>query len=188
MAKVINYNVFVKYFLLFYLNVASYLKFLGIGLILVAIILINYKKAIIEKNHFYGLLAGFIFGINYTIDKSIVLDVEPLVYMFWLFLMISIWGLVFSGKSIAKILKDKKTIPFKSIIISGLGYVLFNLFTFIAYRNGGEVGRIDAINNSEVFLIILFEFFVMKHTEGTMRKLLSAGLAIVGIFILGWVR
>ena len=157
-------------------------------MILVAIILINYKKAIIEKNHFYGLLAGFIFGINYTIDKSIVLDVEPLVYMFWLFLMISIWGLVFSGKSIAKILKDKKTIPFKSIIISGLGYVLFNLFTFIAYRNGGEVGRIDAINNSEVFLIILFEFFVMKHTEGTMRKLLSAGLAIVGIFILGWVR
>jgi len=185
----VSFSAIVSTFLgiIFFSESTSYLKFLGIGLILIAIILINYKKVIIERNHFYGLIAGFIFGIAYTIDKSIVLDIDPLVYMFWLFLIISVWGFFFSGKSIFKAVRDKRAFPFKSIIVSGLGYVLYNLFTFIAYRNGGEVGRVDAINNAEVFLIILFEFFILRHTEGTARKLLSAGLAIAGILILGFV-
>ena len=166
----------------------SGLKFLGIALILVAIIVANYKNAISEKNHWYGLAAGAIFGVCYTLDKSIVASIHPLVYIFWSFSMVAFFGFLLGAKKVILSIKNKKLDAYKPIIFSGVGYFLYNFFTFTAYRFGGEVGRIDAINNSEVFLIILFEFFVMKHTEGTTRKLLSAGLAIMGILILGWVK
>lgn len=166
----------------------GYLKFVGIILIMIAIILVNYKNAILEKNHLYGLAAGSIFGVSYVIDKSIILNIDPIIYMFWIFLFISIWSFLFDIKGACNLLKIKSMDSYWSIVISGIGYFLFNLFTFSAYKIGGEVGRIDAINNSQIFLIILFEFFILKHTKGTARKIFSAGLAILGIFILGLVK
>jgi drug/metabolite transporter (DMT)-like permease len=153
-----------------------------------AIIVVNYKNIVLERNHFYGLLAGLIFGIAYILDKSIVLNIHPLVYMFWLFLLTSVWSFILGIKSVANSVRNKRLSNYWPIIISGIAYFLVNFFVFTAYRFGGEVGRIDAINNSQIFLIILFEFFVLKQTEGTARKIFSAGLAIIGIFILGWIK
>lgn len=182
----ISSSVVVSTFLgiIFFSESLNYLKFIGIALILMAIVVVNYKNAILEKNHFYGLLAGIIFGASYALDKSIVTNIHPFIYIFWSFLMISIWGFIFNAKSILGSVKNKKFSFYKPIMISGVAYFLFNFFTFTAYRFGGEVGRIDAINNSQVFLIILFEFFILKNTKGILKKILSAILAGIGIFLL----
>jgi drug/metabolite transporter (DMT)-like permease len=132
----------------------SYLKFLGIAAILLAIFIANFRNSQLEKNHLYGLIAGIIFGIKQTIYS----------------------------------LKNKQITDYKPIIISGFGYFFYNFFTFLAYVFGGEVGRIDTINNSEVFLIIVFEFFFLKHTKGIQRKIFTAILSLIGIIILGWVK
>ena len=174
--------------IIFFSESTNYLKFLGIALVLVAIIIVNYKNAILEKNHFYGLVAGLIFGVSYVLDKSILLNIHPIVYIFWSFLLIAVWGFLLGNKAVINSIKNKKLKNYNPIMVSGAGYFLFNFFTFTAYGIGGEVGRIDAINNAQVFLIILFEFFVLKQTRGTARKLFSAGLAILGIFILGVVK
>ncbi len=89
---------------------------------------------------------------------------------------------------ISSVINDIKTASlrsFKPIVISGIGYFLYNLATFFAYTYGGEVGRVDAINNSQVFLIILVEFFIFKQKDGLMRKLITAAVALTGVFILG---
>ncbi|HIP50054.1 MAG TPA: hypothetical protein EYG99_01250 [Candidatus Pacebacteria bacterium] len=163
-------------------------KILGIILILVAIVIIKYKSSTLEKEHLFGLAAGGIFGVAYTLDKSIVLDVHPLIYIFWTFLMIAIWGFVIGGKDVIQSVKGKEFSAYKLIIMSGFAYFLFNFFTFSAYRYGGEVGKIDAINNSQIFLIILFEYFVLKHTKGISRRVVPAVLAGIGICILGMTR
>lgn len=174
--------------IIFFSESTSYLKFLGIALIMLAIIITRYKNVTLEKNHLYGLAAGFIFGIAYVFDKSIVLDIHPLVYIFWAFLMIAIWGFILGSRDVIISVKNKSLNEYKPIMISGLAFFLFNFFTFTAYRYGGEVGRVDAINNSQIFLIILFEYFVLKNTKGTVRKLFSAGLAVIGIYILGSIK
>jgi drug/metabolite transporter (DMT)-like permease len=43
------------------------LKFIGIALILLAIFFLNYKNVGVEKNNYYGLAAGLMFGISYTL-------------------------------------------------------------------------------------------------------------------------
>lgn len=161
-------------------------KFLGIILVLGAIVIANFKNAALEKNHLFGLLAGVMFGITYTLDKKILLDIHPLIYIFWAFLLISLWGFVMYSRSVISSMKGKKLSLYKPILFSGAGYFLYNLFAFNAYRAGGEVGRVDAINNSQIFLIILFEYFVLKNTKGTFRKAFSAALAVLGVFILGF--
>ena len=160
-------------------------KLIGISLVLGAIVSLHWKNPVLEKNHLYGLLAGAIFGIVFTLDKSIVLNINPLLYIFLGFPLISLWGFIFFPREIINSIKTKTYYAYKPVIISGIGYFLFNIFTFYAYRLGGEVGRVDAINNTQTFIIILFEYFILKHTKSLVRKIITAVIAFVGIYILG---
>jgi drug/metabolite transporter (DMT)-like permease len=161
------------------------LKFLGIALILGAIIALNYKNLELEKNHFYGLLAGCLFGVTFTLDKSLVTQIHPLVYIFWAFFMTAFFGFIFNPRSVINSVANKPWKTFVPVFISGLAYLFYNVFTFFAYRLGGEVGKVDAINNSQIFLIIAFEFLILKHTKSTGRKIVTALIAFTGVLILG---
>lgn len=160
-------------------------KFVGIFLVLLAIIILNIKNASLERNHYYGLLVGVMFGVAYTLDKSISLKVDPLIYIFWAFFLVALFGFLFNPKDVLSSVRGRTFSDYKPIIFSGFGYFFYNLSTFFAYRFGGEVGKIDAINNSQVFLIILFEFFILKHTKSIVLKLSTAVIAAIGVIILG---
>lgn len=161
------------------------LKFLGILLVLTAIIALNFKNAFLEQKHFFGLLAGICFGVTYTLDKSITQFVPPLIYILWTFFFVSVVEFLMGPREVLKSLKGKPFLFFKPILLSSLGYGIYNFLTFTAYNFGGEVGRIDAINNSQVFLIILFEYFILRHTKGMKRKLITAAIAYTGVVTLG---
>ena len=163
----------------------TFTKFTGIFLILVAIIGVNYKNIHIEPNHKWGLIAGIMFGMTYSLDKLIVNKIQPLVYIFWGFMFVSLFGFLQGPKKIIENIKKSEIRDYLPIFISGLGYFVYNMCTFYAYRLGGEVGRIDAINNSQIFLLILFEYIIFKHTRGVARKIIFAGVAFTGVYILG---
>lgn len=163
-------------------------KFVGIIFILSALIIVNLKNVSIERNNYFGLLAGLAFGITYTLDKTSTATIHPLVYLFWVFLCAGIVIACFSHKNIIQSVSDRQLISFTSIIISASCYFIYNIFTFIAYRVGGEVGKVDAINNSQVFLIILFELFILKHRNDTQKKVISALIAYMGVCILGFTQ
>lgn len=160
-------------------------KILGITFVLASIILLNYKNAQLEKNHLYALIAGIMFGMAYTTDKSIVVNIHPVNYMFWVFFLTALISFFINPKLVVADIKTKEIKAYYAVVVSSLGYFLYNLFTFSSYKVGGEVGKIDAINTTYVFIIILFEYFILKHTKGTKRKLLSALIAFVGVVLLG---
>lgn len=172
--------------IIFFKESISLIKFLGIFLILISIVSLNFKSKILEKNHLYGLIAAVIFGVAYTLDKSIVSNIDPIIYIFWAFFLVAFFGFLFNPKEVLLSLKGKKITDFKPIVFSGMSYFLYNLFTFKAYVFGGEVGKIDAINNSQIFLIILFEYFILKHKGSIVRKLLTAFVAYIGVGLLGF--
>lgn len=171
--------------ILFFHESTTVEKFVGILFILISIFVLNFRNAVLEKNHFYGLLAGVLFGICFVLDKSIVLATDPLIYMFWVFLLAAVFGFLQKPTEVIHAVRQKPLSAYRLIVASGLCYFLFNLFTYNAYRLGGEVGKIDAINNTQVFIFILFEFFILKHKTSLWRKILSAILAYIGVFILG---
>ena len=101
------------------------------------------------------------------------------------FLFVAVFVMLISRKEMLQAVTKSKLQDFTPIVLSGIGYFFYNFFTFKAYTFGGEVGRIDAINNSEVFLIILVEYFLFKNRKGIFRKLFAAALAFGGVLILG---
>ncbi len=164
----------------------SLYKFVGIFLVLISIVSLNINNAALEKNHLYGILAGIFFGIMYTLDKSIVTKTHPLIYIFWAFFLVSVFGFIVRPVKMIQVVKGLTLKDFTPIFISGFGYFIYNLCTFIAYSLGGEVGKVDAINNSQVFLIILAEFFIFKQKDGVFRKIITALIAFLGVAILGY--
>lgn len=162
------------------------IKFIGILFILLAIVFLNYRNVHLEKNHFYSLLSGAIFGICVTLDKSILQTVETPIYMFWTFLGAAFFGFLFHPKSVITSLKGKGIEAYRLIAVSGLCYFAYNFLTFTAYTVGGEVGKVDAINNTTVFWIILFEYFVLMHKVSIKRKIATAIIAYSGIVLLGF--
>jgi drug/metabolite transporter (DMT)-like permease len=171
--------------IIFFNESAQSLKFLGIFMILLSIIALNYKNVNLERNHLFGLVAGIIFGILYTVDKSILQTVTPLIYIFYGFFLVGFFGLIVNPGEVIGSLRDKNFRDYQPLFISASCYFLYNFLTMSAYRLGGEVGKIDAINNSEIFLVILFEYFALQHAGSLKRKIITAVIAYVGVFILG---
>ncbi len=171
--------------IVFFQESTGFLKFFGILLIMSAVILVQWKNNLLERNHFFALIAGVSFGVSYTLDKSIVTQINPLLYILVGFFFSSLASFLSGPFKVIDSIKSKPLKSFYPIVISSLGYFLFNLFTYLSYLYGGEVGRVDAINNTSVFLIILFEFFVLKETSSLGKKIITALIAFIGVALLG---
>ena len=76
---------------------------------------------------------------------------------------------------------------FKPILASAFFGTLFNFFTFMSYKNSGNVGVVDAMNNSSIFIVILFEIFLLNDRTNLLKKLISAGVVTIGIGLLSTV-
>lgn len=186
-SMLISFSVVVSTILgtLIFNEVLSWQKLVGITLILLAIVSLNYKNVNLEKNHLFGLLAGLFFGVTYTFDKLVVLETHPMIYLFWSFLFVVLLGFAQNPKSVILASKKLRKVDLKHLLISGSGYFVYNICTFFAYSVGGEVGRVDAINNSQVFLIILVEYFILNQKKDMVRKIITAIVAFAGVYILG---
>lgn len=171
--------------IMIYNESVSLVKFLGIILILGAIVLINITSETFEKQSLWGLGAGFFYGLMYICDKWFVLQIDPLLYLFWSVFFTTIFLFFLNLNHISKTVPKLKVRDLRLIVISGVAYITYNLLTFLAYINGGEVGVVDAINNSQIFLIILFELFILKQKQSVLRKIVSFLIALIGIYILG---
>ncbi|MFA6519053.1 MAG: EamA family transporter [Candidatus Shapirobacteria bacterium] len=165
------------------------LKFLGIILVLLAIFIVKYSKEMkFDKYNLYALAGGLIFGVAFSLDKYFVLSLDPHLYQIIFCFSIGYIGLLFRGKKIITDIPKISFSSFKAMIVSGIFSFGFNKFTFLAYKNGGEVGRIDAINNLSLLFIVLLEYFILKNKTDLPKKMIAAIVAFSGLFILGYFK
>lgn len=170
-----------------FLNESIYLiKIVGMMLILLAIFLVSFKSVLIEKNHFYGLIAGFLYGVLYATNSFIIHSMHPLIFFFYSYLITIVFGFIFHFKVILRKAVDFKIISFKNIFISGISYSVFNILSYYSYSFGGESGRVDFISDFEIFLIIIFEYFILKQKTDFWLKITSFIIALIGVIFLGF--
>ena len=171
--------------IIFFNESVNPLKFLGIISLLFAIVVAKYSKNMhFDKYNLLAISGGLLWGIAFSIDKSFVTAINPFFYLPLFCLTTGLYGLVFRPKIILSEIKTIKPSTFKSIISAAIFGTSFNTFTFLSYKYGGEVGRIDAINNSMVFLVIILEFLILKEKHNLGRKLIAALIAIFGVTLL----
>ncbi len=160
-------------------------KFIGAVIVFSAIIIVNYQKKLqFDKYNLYALLGGLFFGMAYTADKYFVLSSSPDFYQIALCFSVGMASFIFRPKQIiAELGKfQKKLIP--SIISSVVFFFLYQKFLLKALSIGGEVGRIDVLNNTTIFIIILLEVFLLKERKDLKKKILAAVVATIGATVL----
>lgn len=161
------------------------LKFVGSLIVFTAIIIVNYQKKLhFDKYNLYALLGGLFYGLAYTADKYFVISTSPDYYQILLCFSVGMASFAFRPKQIISELNlfQKKLIP--SIISATFFFFLYQKFLFWAISIGGEVGRIDVLNNTTVFVIIFIEVLFLKERNNLPKKLISATVAFVGTIIL----
>lgn len=164
-------------------------KFLGIFLILLSIIIINLQKTEkFNKYNLFALMGGLCYGVAYTLDKSLVANVSPALYVSLMCISVAVVSLTLKSKQIiseARLLKKQNYYPMISSAFFG---TLFNFFTFMSYSKGGNVGSIDALNNSSIFIVILLEIVILKDKSNLFKKVVCAVIALSGIFLLSRIK
>jgi len=157
-------------------------KFIGIALVLFAIVVANIRKnEKFNKFNLLALLGGICFGIAYTLDKSFALQLPPGIYVALLCFSVAIVSVALRGKHIIKESKPLKLHNFYPMFASATFGTLFNFFTFKSYGLGGNVGVVDAMNNTNVFLVVLMEMVLLKDRTNLRQKIVAAGLVGAGI-------
>ncbi|MCA9381260.1 EamA family transporter [Candidatus Dojkabacteria bacterium] len=161
-------------------------KIFGIGMIIFAIFLVNYNKEFkLNKFALLALGGAGLYGIAYSIDKALVLQLNPYTYLFLFALSIAVTSLIFRPKKIINDLTKKAKLGnYKVMLLAGLSFSIFNLFTFRAYSAGGHVGVIDAINNTSVFGILLIEYFFFNERKNILKKIIAAMIAVLALMMI----
>ncbi|MBI2464616.1 EamA family transporter [Candidatus Shapirobacteria bacterium] len=161
------------------------LKFIGSAFIIGAIFMVNFhRNSHFDKYNLYALLGGIFYGFAYTLDKHFVLNSSPDFYQIVLCFAVGMASFVFSPFRIVRELKKYHHGLLISILSSIFFFFLFQKFYFLAYTRGGEVGRIDVLNNTTIFIVILLEYFLLKDRSNLRQKLLSAIVAVIGATLL----
>ncbi|TXH00220.1 MAG: hypothetical protein E6P95_04055 [Candidatus Moraniibacteriota bacterium] len=166
----------------------SYKMVVGIVLILAAIIFLNYNnRERISKYNLYAVAGGLCFGIAFTLDKSMSTTISPFMYLGLMCLGVALVSVGTSFKLIRSDVGKMSPKNFLPMVSSSFFGSLFNLFTFFAYRNGANVGLVDAINNTTVFLVIILEIVLLRDRSNIYKKILAATVATLGVILIGGV-
>lgn len=175
--------------IIFFHEGTSIFKFFGAFLIFLAIVIVHFSsKEKFQKTNILALLGGLLFGVAYTIDKKFSIQLNPHTYQVLYTGTVTLVSLVFAGK---QIVTESKTIHKKTLQVmffSALAFFAWNKLNFMAYTLGGEVGKIDSINNTTIFVIILLEIIILKDKTQLKKKILTALIAGSGVFLLGFFR
>lgn len=165
-----------------------WIKALGVALTIGAIVLV-YHHVSVKKKHllfFWCVLgAAVLYGIAANIEKVVGLHIDPFVFRLW-YSLFSVGGLLMLyPRDIAHDVKYTKHISFRVINgISALLFMVVNVAYYYSFAAGAEAGKVDAINNVAIFLIIALEFFVFGDRDRWLFKLIAAGLSCLWIWLL----
>lgn len=171
--------------IIFFNESTSLTKIIGSLIVVLSIIYLNYNhKLKLTKGNYFALSGAVLYGVGYTIDKSFSISMAPHLYqiLFSFFIMLS--GLLYRGRIIIKDISKIGRDTLLSATIAAFSFFLWNKLNFVSYSIGGEVGRIDSINNSVIFIIIILEFFILKDKSNITKKIIAALIAFIGVTLL----
>lgn len=163
------------------------MKFIGLGLIMLSVVILYWEKSRINvKYYLFALAAGSLFGCAYMLDKYIITVAHVDI---WQFLFISVCFAIPMKLmiNIRTFFTSVNSLTMKSHVFAiyiGACNVTAYYCVYRAYQLGGEVGKIDALNNISIFAIILGEFYLFHDRTNLRNKIIAASICVVGAVML----
>jgi len=167
----------------------SFLQVFGVLLLLMSIILIQYKKTtfIFSPAIFYIIASAFVFAIFQVTSAEVAKVLPagtglPLEYIGSTILMFGLYP--------KKVLKDfgSMKINYKNTLKSGLfasgSTLLYYLFAYLAYAVAPDRGIVVLLLTTQVIVSVILGIIFLKEKEGMKRKLFAGAIAVVASILI----
>lgn len=166
----------------------TFYKVLWVLLIMWAIIAINYQNNInISDKKFILFVLGsaVIYGIVANVEKIVWLDFDPFIFrLYYSLFSIALFGIIYP-KDLKQDFKYTKEGYFRWInLLASLSFSVWNICSLLAFKYGAEAGKLDAINNASIFIIILLEVIFLHNRDNLKLKIVLSVLTFIGMFLL----
>ena len=163
------------------------LNVMGVILIVLSIVAINYSKTKwkLNKGHLYGALGAMLFGIAFTNDAYIINRYESVAsYMILAFGMPGLATIFYSPKSIRRLGHFFTKRIFLNLLLCGIFYALSAIFIFTAYKNGGQASLISPIQQTSIIFTVALSWLFLGERKKMINKLIGMFLSFAGVLLL----
>ena len=160
---------------------------LGILLIIIGIISINYTRSKwkINKGHIFALLGAMLFGLAFTNDAYIISKYSSIAsYMLLAFSLPGIGIILLNPKSIKKVKYYFSLKTIGKLLLAGIFYSLSAITIFTAYKNGGQASIIVPIQKTSAILTVIFGYTYLNERKKLGNKIVGMLLTFVGALLL----
>lgn len=158
---------------------------LGMILILLAVVVINYTKHAFRMSTgaWYAILGAAFFGSAVVVD-TLILKVYPAIsYLPVGSFFIGIILLVSFPKSFGKLIHTIRKIDINLILYSTL-YTFGALMFYIPLQSGTYVSQLSTVGRVSIIFTVLLAAIFLKERSHIGKKILGAILTTIGIFLI----
>jgi len=162
-------------------------KIIGVILVILGIIVINYSKTKwqINKGHVLALFGALFAGVSFINDVFILKHFKSISsYMIIAFTFPAILTFFYRPNLINKIsfILNKKNLL--NLLVCGFLYSLGTFAIFEAYNQGGEASLISPISQTSIIFTVIFGYFFLKEKDKLPNKILGTLFAFIGVLFL----
>ncbi|MDQ3098224.1 MAG: DMT family transporter [bacterium] len=159
-------------------------KIVGAILIIVANIILFYKRdgIVLNKYFWLTLLASLSFAIAISIDVGISQNFNlPLYVALTLFIPALMIALA-DKLHIKEIVAESKSLNLKYYVITGISWALTIVFSLRTYQLG-EVSIMVSLQAVSVLLNVIVASIILKERADIYKKIIAATLVIIGVYL-----
>jgi len=172
--------------LLFLGETLNFIQIAGIVLIFSSVILISFKKEILQfdKRILYPLGAAFCFGVAFANDAFILKQSDVFSYTTLAFLFPGLFILVSKPKIIIEMKTFFNIVIFLKIILLSFFLSISAITIYLAYQQGGNASQLAPISQSSIILTVLLAVIFLNERSQLKQKFISLIMMITGILLL----
>jgi drug/metabolite transporter (DMT)-like permease len=163
-------------------SVFSVKQFMGILIMLGAILLVQYKgkKFDVSSGVLYIIGSAVLFAIFQVASADISKVISTGAYLLMAYLGPSlIIGIIYLSqlkKDLPLVQKQLKNTSIKTLFASGTSLLYF-VFSYLAYQQSSDSGVVVVLLTAQVVLSVIFGILFLKEKDNQTRKLLAGALA-----------
>ncbi len=159
----------------------------GLALIVLAVILVTFKKRItfkLSEGEFWALGCAVAFGIAFANDAYILRTFDLWTYTFLAFFVPGMLTLAYLGKQAkqASRLFEKESVV--GFLLSAAIYSVAAVTVYYAYQIGRNAAQIASLTPTYSILVVILAAIFLHERDYLPRKFAAAVLAVLGIMLL----
>ncbi|HLD24977.1 MAG TPA: EamA family transporter [Patescibacteria group bacterium] len=169
---------------LFLGDTLSPLQLLGVGLIFVAVIIVNLKRETFRLNQgsWYALAGISSYGLAVVSDSYIIRQYDAASYLSFICFVPGILILLLYMRRAPAMLSAMRHID-RSLIIFTFLYAIQAISFYLALEMGALVSQISAIARASIILTVILATVFLRETKHLRRKVIAAMATTIGVLM-----